>query len=79
MDNHSSLLQKLVNYGCKKFYNIGPRSRELLHLEAKDIGHLGRDDVEGSSSCKTTDQRFREQGAQNTKLQQAHHDLRPML
>jgi hypothetical protein len=24
MDKHSSLLQKIVNYGCKKFHNIGP-------------------------------------------------------
>ncbi len=23
-DEHSSLLQKIVTYGCKKFYNIGP-------------------------------------------------------
>ncbi len=28
-DEHSSLLQKLVNYGRKKFYDIGPR----LHLQ----------------------------------------------
>jgi hypothetical protein len=25
-DKHSSFLQKFVNYGCKKFYNIGLRS-----------------------------------------------------
>jgi hypothetical protein len=24
-DKHCSLLQKTVNYGCKKFYRIGPR------------------------------------------------------
>ena len=24
IDKHSSLLQKFVNYGRKKFYNIGP-------------------------------------------------------
>jgi hypothetical protein len=24
-DKHSSLLQKFLNYGRKKFYNIGPR------------------------------------------------------
>jgi hypothetical protein len=23
-DKHSNLLQTLVNYGCRKFYNIGP-------------------------------------------------------
>jgi hypothetical protein len=23
-DKHASLLQALVNYGCKKFFNIGP-------------------------------------------------------
>jgi hypothetical protein len=27
MDKHSSLLQKIVNYGSKKFYNIGSRSQ----------------------------------------------------
>ncbi len=26
MDKHSSLLRTLVNYGRKKFYNIGPRA-----------------------------------------------------
>jgi len=26
MNKHSRLLQTFVNYGCKKFYNIGPRS-----------------------------------------------------
>jgi hypothetical protein len=26
LGKHSSLLQKFVNYGRKKFYNIGPRS-----------------------------------------------------
>ncbi len=25
MDKHSSLLRTILNYGCKKFYNIGPR------------------------------------------------------
>jgi hypothetical protein len=25
-DKHSSLIQKFVNYGLKKFYNIGPRA-----------------------------------------------------
>ncbi len=25
-DKHSSLLQKFINYGQKKFYNIGPRA-----------------------------------------------------
>jgi hypothetical protein len=24
-NKHSSLLRTFVNYGCKKFYNIGPR------------------------------------------------------
>ena len=28
-DKHSSLLQKFVNYGQKKFYNIGPRCTSL--------------------------------------------------
>jgi hypothetical protein len=28
MDRHSSLLRQLVNYGEKKFYNIGPRARQ---------------------------------------------------
>ncbi len=31
-DNHSSLLQKFVNYGRKKFYNIGPS----LHVRQKE-------------------------------------------
>jgi hypothetical protein len=26
-DKHSSLVQKIVTYGCKKFYNIGPRNQ----------------------------------------------------
>jgi hypothetical protein len=25
-DKHSNLLPKIVNYGCKKFYKIGPWS-----------------------------------------------------
>jgi Dynein heavy chain, N-terminal region 2 len=33
-DKHSGLLRKCVNYGQKKFYNIGPRS----HLESIFIG-----------------------------------------
>ncbi len=28
-DKRSCLLQKLINYGCKKFYNIGPRSHQI--------------------------------------------------
>ncbi len=28
-DKHSSLLQKFVNYGRKKFYNIGPGTVKL--------------------------------------------------
>ncbi len=28
-DKHSSLLRKSVNYGQKKFYNIGPRSAKV--------------------------------------------------
>jgi hypothetical protein len=30
MDKHSSLLQKLVNYGQKKFCNIGPRREKTI-------------------------------------------------
>jgi hypothetical protein len=26
-EKHSSILETFVNYGCKKFYNIGPRTR----------------------------------------------------
>ncbi len=29
-DKHSSLLRKLINYGRKKFYNIGPEGYLLL-------------------------------------------------
>jgi hypothetical protein len=28
LTKHSSLLRKFVNYGCKKFYDIGPRWEE---------------------------------------------------
>jgi hypothetical protein len=28
-DKHSSLLQKSVNYGCKKLYSTGPRLESL--------------------------------------------------
>ncbi len=31
-DKHSSLLQKFVNYGQKKFYNIGPRADDIKNL-----------------------------------------------
>ena len=31
-DKHSSLLRKCVNYGQKKFYNIGPRI-ELMRAQ----------------------------------------------
>jgi hypothetical protein len=30
-DKHSCLLQKFVNYKRKKFYNIGPSSKEIVH------------------------------------------------
>jgi hypothetical protein len=30
---HSSLLQKLINYGLKKFYNIGPWIRKVFSLK----------------------------------------------
>jgi hypothetical protein len=30
MDKHSNLLQTLINYVCKKFYNIGEWSFNLL-------------------------------------------------
>ncbi len=35
MDKHSSLLQKFVNYGRKKFCNIGPRCRIKLILKSR--------------------------------------------
>ncbi len=31
-NKHSSLLQTFVNYKCKKFFNIGPKSRMLLTM-----------------------------------------------
>jgi hypothetical protein len=30
MDKHFRLLRKLINYGRKKFYNIGPKFRSLI-------------------------------------------------
>jgi len=40
MDKHSSLLRKFVNYGEKKFYNIGPRGviydRNILIIQVTD-------------------------------------------
>jgi hypothetical protein len=35
-DKHSSLLQKTVNYGRKKFYNIGPR-QDYMFEEMKKL------------------------------------------
>ncbi len=34
-ETHSSLLQKYVNYGQIKFYNIGPRLLQKKHLLVK--------------------------------------------
>ncbi len=34
---HSSLLQTFVNYGHKKFYNIGPWSDTLIKIEGGSI------------------------------------------
>jgi hypothetical protein len=34
-DKHSSLLRKFVNYGQKKFHNIGPR-RKTLKMKKTD-------------------------------------------
>jgi hypothetical protein len=31
-DKHSSLLRTLINYGRKKFYNIGPRANVIRHF-----------------------------------------------
>ncbi len=39
MDKHSSLLQKFVNCGCKKIFNIGPRSEIMLSEELKAVAH----------------------------------------
>ncbi len=35
-DKHSSLLRKFVNYGQKKFYNIGPRPVTYFRKLFKD-------------------------------------------
>jgi len=35
-DKHSSLLQVLLNYGCKKFYNIGTR-KDYPSLTLQDL------------------------------------------
>ncbi len=32
MDKHSTLLRAFVNYECKKFYNIGPRSESFSFI-----------------------------------------------
>jgi hypothetical protein len=50
-DKHFSLLQKAVNYGCKKFYNIGPWL-ELEAINCKQITrwqHVSR--LKASSFC----------------------------
>jgi hypothetical protein len=35
-EKHPSLLRKFVNYGQKKFYNIGPWSIESKYLKMKN-------------------------------------------
>jgi len=45
MNKHSSLLPKFVNYGLKKFYNIGPWTLEMSaspaeHPVGKVIKHF---------------------------------------
>ncbi len=37
MDKHSSLLRKLINYGEKKFYNIGPRMPPCILTSSRRI------------------------------------------
>jgi hypothetical protein len=35
-DKHSSVLQKFVTYGCKKFYNIGPLVRVNVGIQTME-------------------------------------------
>ncbi len=36
-DKHSSLLQKFVTYGRKKFYNIGPRDQIWAEFSSLEV------------------------------------------
>jgi hypothetical protein len=42
MDKHGSLLRKLVTYGRKKFYSIGPRWERPFSVEQRGVFYLGR-------------------------------------
>jgi hypothetical protein len=51
MDMHSSLLQKFVNYGQKKFYNIGPWPNLKLKTQPKELlGPIPLDILQPGSS-----------------------------
>ncbi len=74
---HSSLLRKLVNYGRKKFYNIGPRlkifptgHRDLELTHVLDGPHVGQ--VEGTPA-----QRFL--GLGDLEIKTSHYNQHPTL
>jgi hypothetical protein len=36
-DKRSTLICKVITYGCKKFYNIGPKSQQHLNIETNKV------------------------------------------
>ncbi len=59
-DKHSSLLRKLINYGRKKFYNMGPRDQwlrfpSLVCLWARPTAYLRVDHLKGVSLGQAPD------------------------
>jgi len=65
-DKHSGLLRKLVKYGQKKFYNIGPRSmRVVASLAITTIRYTSKRLLKyhnSSKSIKITVLKFTRQG-----------------
>jgi hypothetical protein len=76
MDKRSSLLQKFVNYGEKKFYNIGPRlglvALHLLNHVRNAAANVGQPGSYGRSCCRCRSRRKRTSGTQE-------HTLHPHL
>jgi hypothetical protein len=80
-DKRSSLLRIFVNYGCIKFYNIGPRltKPEPVDLEMEDLKELFKKidpnfDLKDFKEPSSGSWNIRESARQSLKLNQG-----PML